>query len=310
MYTSYSKNKGVVNMAEKNNSVLTIRADEEIKAKFKALAETLGNQGTALESLLNTYEMQNAKVVITERKTDIEDFDAHLQAISSAFLHSLEITENTTERVRAEFQRQLDSKDNIISDLQKRIRQAEQAEQNANERVTAVESEMSVTTEQATIQLASLNSELNSIKKTLATVTEQVKDKQSLLDEYHTRLERAKQDIAELPELKEKTIVAEQARTIAEQEVARLTAELVKQKADFEAQISILKKEHAVDKQSAVLDERQKNTEKIESLNDKLQAKTETMDRLYTENDKLRKMVVEYQLTEKKNTSNHSDENN
>lgn len=305
--------QGVVNMAEKNSSVLTIRADEEIKAKFKALAENIGNQGTALESLLNAYEMQNAKDVLTERRTDIEDFDTHLQAISRAFLHSLEITENTTERVRTEFQRQLDSKDNIISDLQERIKQAEQAEQTANERVTTVESEMSAMNEQATIQLASLNSELDSIRKALATATEQVTDKQSLLDEYRTSLEKAKQDVAELPKLKEKTSNAEQARATAEQEVARLTVELSKQKADFEAQISMLKKEHEVDKQSAVLNERQKATEKIESLNDKLQASTETMDRLYTENDKLRRTIVKYQSTEKKNTSdtpNGSDESN
>jgi len=286
--------KGVVNMAEKSNGVLTIRADEEIKAKFKALAENLGNQGTALESLLNAYEMQNAKDVLTERRTDIEDFDTHLQAISSAFLHSLEVTENTTEKVRAEFQRELESKDLTISDLQERIRQAEQAEQTAREQATAVESKMSAMTKQATTQLASLNAELDSVRKALATATEQVQDKQSLLDEYRISLEKAKQDVAELPELKEKA-------SVAEQETERLTAELAKQKAEFEAQIIMLKKEHELDKQSAVLEERKKSTEKIESLNDKLQEKTDTMDKLYADIDGLRKFIVKHQWNEKKN---------
>ncbi|MCM1315473.1 MAG: hypothetical protein NC244_08915 [Alistipes senegalensis] len=102
------------------------------------MAENLGNQATALESLLNAYEMQTAKDILKDRRTDIEDFDTHLQAISSAFLHSLEVTENTTERVKAEFQRQLDS-----------------------------------------------------VKKSLATATEQLTDKQSLLDEYRKMLEKA-----------------------------------------------------------------------------------------------------------------------
>lgn len=71
--------------------------------------------------------MQTAKDKLTVRRTDIEDFDIHLQAISSAFLHSLEITENTTERVRAEFQSRLKSKDRTISDLQQKLHQIEQA---------------------------------------------------------------------------------------------------------------------------------------------------------------------------------------
>lgn len=296
-------------MAEKNNGVLTIRTDEEIKAKFKALAENLGNQGTALESLLNAYEMQNAKDVLTERKTDIEDFDTHLQAISSAFLHSLEITENTTERVRAEFQSRLESKDLTISDLQERIRQAEQAEQTAREQATAVECELSAMNEQTSIQLANLNSELDSVKKALATATEQVTDKQSLLDEYIKRLAKAEKESDELPELKEKISIAEQAKRTAEQETERLTAELAKQKVEFEAQINMLKQEHKVDKQSAVLDERQKATERIEHLNDKLQANTDTMNALYAENDKLRKMVMTNQLNEAKNKSTGSESN-
>ncbi|MDE6834963.1 MAG: hypothetical protein K2J39_12075 [Ruminococcus sp.] len=296
-------------MAEKSNGVLTIRTDEEIKAKFKALAENLGNQGTALESLLNAYEMQNAKDVLTERKTDIEDFDTHLQAISSAFLHSLEITENTTERVKAEFQRQLESKDLTISDLQERIRQAEQAEQTAQEQATAVECELSAMNEQTSIQLANLNSELDSVKKALATATEQVTDKQSLLDEYIKRLAKAEKEADELPELKEKISIAEQAKRTAEQETERLTAELSKQKAEFEAQISMLKKEYELEKKSAVLEERQRYAEKIETLNDKLQANTNKMNELYAENDKLRKMVMTNQLNEAKNKSTGSESN-
>ena len=148
-------------MAEKSNSVLTIRADEEIKAKFKAIADNFDNQGTAMESLINAYEMQTAKAVMTDSKTDIENFDTHLQAISSAYLHALEITANTTERVRGEFKAKLESKDVTISDLQERIRQAEQAEQTAKEQATEVESKMSEMKEQTSIQLASLNTELD-----------------------------------------------------------------------------------------------------------------------------------------------------
>lgn len=261
-------------MSDKSNSVLTIRADEEIKARFKSLAENLGNQGTALESLLNAYEMQTAKNVLTDRRTDIEDFDTHLQAISSAFLHSLEITENTTERVKAEFQSRLESKDLTISDLQERIRQAEQAEQTAREQATAIECEMSALNEQTSIQLESLNTELDSVRKALDTATEQVTDKQSLLDEYRTRLEKAEKDVAELPELKERV-------SVAEQETERLTAELAKQKAEFETKITVLQERAEIEKEKAVLKVSQEHTKDEQN-------QTKEIQRLYAEIDRLR----------------------
>ncbi|MDE5862192.1 MAG: hypothetical protein K2H28_08380, partial [Ruminococcus sp.] len=59
----------------------------------------------------------------------------------------------------------------------------------------------------------------------------------------------------------------------------------------------------------AILEERQRYTEKIETLNDKLQANTNTMNELYAENDKLRKMVMTNQLNEAKNKSNGSESN-
>lgn len=91
--------KEVLTMADKNNGVLTIRADEEIKAKFKALAENLGNQGTALESLLNAYEMQNEKDVLTERRTD-KDFAINERKILREICeqHGLEIEKEEKSR--------------------------------------------------------------------------------------------------------------------------------------------------------------------------------------------------------------------
>lgn len=82
------------------------------------------------------------------------------------------------------------------------------------------------------IRLASLNSEFDSVRKALATATEQITDKQSLLDEYRTRLEKTEKDIAE-------------------------------QKTEFEKQINMLKQEHRVDKQSAVLEEKSKQLKKL-----------------------------------------------
>lgn len=83
--------------------------------------------------MITAYEIQQAQAIITERQMNISDYDTHLQALQRAFLHSLELNKNAESRIRQEFQRQLESKNSIILDLQERVRQAEQAEQTASQ---------------------------------------------------------------------------------------------------------------------------------------------------------------------------------
>ena len=83
--------------------------------------------------------MQNASVVLTDRQTDITDYNSHIQALQAAFLHSLEITENTENRIRTEFQKQLDSKENTIISLQDLVNGLENRMKTADERIATAE---------------------------------------------------------------------------------------------------------------------------------------------------------------------------
>ena len=104
--------------------VRSFRLSEEVAEKLRRISEEFDNQNAALESLISAYEIQSAKAVLTDRQTDISDYDAHLQAIQSAFLHSLEINENAEKRIRAEFQSLLSSKDDMIMMLQEQLEAA------------------------------------------------------------------------------------------------------------------------------------------------------------------------------------------
>ena len=97
-------------MAEKTyiGYVRTLSVDRNEARQLKALA-----------SLLTTYEMQNAKEALPGLATDVSDFNSHLKAIQNAFLHILEINQNTEECVKIELQQLLSSKDNQIVDLQR-----------------------------------------------------------------------------------------------------------------------------------------------------------------------------------------------
>ena len=110
--------------------VRSFRISDSVAEKFKAFCSEFDNQNAALDSLIATYEMQNAKSVLMDRKTEIADLDTHIQAIQSAFLRSLELNENAEQRVRTEFNSLLSSKDETIIQLQtEKAKALEQVEQ-------------------------------------------------------------------------------------------------------------------------------------------------------------------------------------
>ena len=96
----------------------SFRVSEEVSNKLKAVCADFDNQNSALDALIKAYEIQLAKSIIVDRKTELSDLDTHLQAIQTAFLRSLELNENAEHRVRAEFRNLLDSKDEMIMQLQ------------------------------------------------------------------------------------------------------------------------------------------------------------------------------------------------
>ena len=110
--------------------VRSFRISDSVAEKFKAFCGEFDSQNAALDSLITTYEMQNAKSVLMDRKTEITEFDTHIQAIQSAFLRSLELNENAEQRVKTEFNSLLSSKDETIMQLQaEKAKAMEQTEQ-------------------------------------------------------------------------------------------------------------------------------------------------------------------------------------
>ena len=110
--------------------VRSFRISDSVAEKFKAFCGEFDSQNAALDSLITTYEMQNAKSVLMDRKTEIAEFDTHIQAIQSAFLRSLELNENAEQRVKTEFNSLLSSKDETIMQLQaEKAKAMEQTEQ-------------------------------------------------------------------------------------------------------------------------------------------------------------------------------------
>ena len=63
-------------MAEKTGQVLQIRTNEELVAKFKQISEELEvPYGSALELLLQSYDIGQLKAVVPDRAKEIEEVE-------------------------------------------------------------------------------------------------------------------------------------------------------------------------------------------------------------------------------------------
>lgn len=98
----------------------TMRLSEETIKTFKEIALKEGfTQEQCLAALINNFELQNTKIVLGDRKKEIETFEDYTNKLVSLYLNSLEINKNAEQRIREELKKQLVVKEDIISELQK-----------------------------------------------------------------------------------------------------------------------------------------------------------------------------------------------
>lgn len=101
----------------------TFRVYDETQSKIKEITKELGgNQQQAFSKLLEAYEFQKGKVILADRKKDVEDFENYVTILTRMYMGSLEENQNVTETVRAEFDAMLKSKDNTIIELQGKLK--------------------------------------------------------------------------------------------------------------------------------------------------------------------------------------------
>ena len=110
----------------------SFRIDDETAEKFKEISGVIGgNQQETLAKLIEAYEFQSGKAVLTEKKADIEQFEKYITAITRMYMGSLEDNQNITKTVRTEFDALLTSKDAVIQDLQEKLTAAKQVKEDA-----------------------------------------------------------------------------------------------------------------------------------------------------------------------------------
>lgn len=120
------------------SKIKSFRIDDETAEKFKEISLAIGgNQQETLVKLIETFEFQSGKAILTDKKADIEQFEKYITAITRMFMGSLEDNQNITGIVRTEFDALLKSKDRIIQDLQEKLTMANQLKEESLTRAKA-----------------------------------------------------------------------------------------------------------------------------------------------------------------------------
>lgn len=129
-------------MEKDNTTTRSFRITDSTADKIKEIAAEIGgNQQQTLSKLIEAYELQKGKAILADKRTDIETFESYINAITRMYMSVLEDNQNVTNLVRVEFEAQLNSKDNVIQDLQKQLTTAKETEQEATAQAEGLKEE-------------------------------------------------------------------------------------------------------------------------------------------------------------------------
>ncbi len=105
----------------------SFRIDEETSEKFKEISQAMGeNQQETLARLIQTYELEQAKLGVQGHTSQIEQIQQYTTAIVSIYMNALQTNQDLRATVYEEFSSQLKAKDSALTLLQERLDGMEQ----------------------------------------------------------------------------------------------------------------------------------------------------------------------------------------
>lgn len=203
----------------------SFRIDDETAEKFKEISGRIGgSQQETLAKLIEAFEFQSGKAVLSEKKADIEQFEKYVTAITRMFMGSLEDNQNMTEIVRTEFDALLKSKDVTIQDLQENLNKAKQLKEDAIEKAKAQADEsarLSSMIDGLNAQMGDMQSRLSDKESLNKVLTDSCNDLKAKVEGMSAAAEQAAAFKSELDRVKKECEAAMQRCADLEQQVQR-----------------------------------------------------------------------------------------
>lgn len=187
----------------------SFRIDNATADRFKEIAAQIGgNQQETLSKLIEAYEFQGGKAVLTEKKADIDQFEKYVNALTRMFMGSLEDNQNITATVRTEYEAQLKSKDAVIQDLQEKLTVAKQLKEEAtrkaqsyadeNTRLNDYNASLEAEYKAKTEDLQSMLADKDNLNRALTDRSNELKEKVDSMAADHEQLMAAQEQQKEL----------------------------------------------------------------------------------------------------------------
>ena len=245
----------------------SFRIDDVTADRFKEISAQIGgNQQETLAKLIEAYEFQGGKAVLTEKKADIEQFERYVTALTRMFMGSLQENQDLAAIVRTEFEAQLKSKDDVIQDLQEKLQAAkptkEQAE--ANEKAAQDEQnrliiELSKAERNHEESVKTYDSKINGLNDTIAALNNST-------DMMKKEIARLEEGASVVNALQDKVKQLEADLEVKKTELQECQRDREQDSIKHEREIMSLEKQYREEKQVAVDQYQAKYLELLEKL--------------------------------------------
>ena len=164
------------------------RVNEDTADAFRKFCAEHGiSQAQGFDHLLEMAKLEQEKNAMPERKTEIEDFECHINKLLEAYRHSLEINANAEQRVQERFtadisrrDRELDERKAEFDKLRTEKEAAEATAANAVEAKNIAEKNEKIATDQA----EALKKSADDQDRIIAMLNANLADKEEKLAEY------------------------------------------------------------------------------------------------------------------------------
>lgn len=271
----------------------SFRIDDETAERFKEISASIGgNQQETLAKLIEAFEFQSGKAILTEKKADIEQFEKYVTAITRMYMSSLEDNQNITETVRTEFDALLKSKDTTIQDLQEKLTVAKQLKEDATMKAKAHAEENARLNSVIDSMNTEYNSKMDDMQSMLADKDSLNKALTDSCNDLKHKVESMKHDVEQMSEVKKSLDDLQKEHDKITAKADALQADLSEEKAKHEQSIAELKKHEsdalervmeqsqiALDK--ALLELEKKYQEQIQQLKSEKQAEVDKYQQKY-----------------------------
>lgn len=98
------------------------RVDSDSADAFRQFCDEQGyNQAQGFDHLIQVLELNRAKAGIEGRLTEITTFEEYIKKIMDSYLTSLQVAQDTEERVREDYKTDISLRDKALADSERKI---------------------------------------------------------------------------------------------------------------------------------------------------------------------------------------------